>query len=82
MRVRAIRGFAVKLCSRLLGDDAFVNNAMVGQNGNQNGESEGSAEVLWAAAWICGEYSRFVVSYIVASSPDVHSVRFLNRPRS
>ncbi|KIJ53612.1 hypothetical protein M422DRAFT_222276 [Sphaerobolus stellatus SS14] len=54
VRVRVIRGHAIKLCSRLLGDDAFISNAA----STGGAESEGSAEVLWAAAWICGEYSR------------------------
>ncbi|KAF8588353.1 Adaptor protein complex AP-3 delta subunit [Ramaria rubella] len=49
VRVRAVRGYALKLCARLLGDDAFANNAAF---------KGGSAEVLWAAAWICGEYCR------------------------
>ena len=54
VRVRAIRGHAVKLCSRMLGDDALVSNAAE----SAGMESDGSAEILWAAAWICGEYSR------------------------
>jgi len=46
-RVRAARRYAVKLMVKLLNDDTFLLNA----------SDEGScAEVLWAAAWICGEY--------------------------
>lgn len=55
VRVRAIRPYVVKLCSRLLGDDAFVSNAASDE------ASDGSAEVLWGAAWICGEYSKYVL---------------------
>ncbi|KAH7886244.1 adaptin N terminal region-domain-containing protein [Phlebopus sp. FC_14] len=46
-RVRAARGYAVKLMAKLLADDSFVLNA---------GEPGSCSEVLWAAAWICGEY--------------------------
>lgn len=46
-RVRAARRYAVRLMVKLLNDDTFLLNAA----------DEGScAEVLWAAAWICGEY--------------------------
>ncbi|KAF8515768.1 Adaptor protein complex AP-3 delta subunit [Hysterangium stoloniferum] len=58
VRVRAIRGYAVKLCSRLLGDDTFVTNAAPRGNLDESGDILASAEVLRAAAWICGEYSR------------------------
>lgn len=47
-RVKAVRGYAVKLMVKLLSDDTFVQE--VGDEGS-------CAEVLWAAAWICGEYS-------------------------
>jgi AP-3 complex subunit delta len=58
VRVRAVRGYAVKLCARLLGDDAFVSNAASRGSLNEASDVAGSAEVLWAAAWICGEYCR------------------------
>jgi len=46
-RVRGARRYAVKLMYTLLADDTLVKNA----------DEEGScSEVLWAAAWICGEY--------------------------
>ncbi|KAK0209103.1 adaptin N terminal region-domain-containing protein [Desarmillaria ectypa] len=46
-RVRAARRYAVKLMYTLLIDDTMLRNA----------QEEGScSEVLWAAAWICGEY--------------------------
>ncbi|KAF9011132.1 Ap3d1 protein [Cyathus striatus] len=46
-RVRGARQYAVKLMSSLICDDTLLRNA----------HEEGScAEVLWAAAWICGEY--------------------------
>lgn len=58
VRVKALRGYAVKLCARLLGDDAFVSNA-ASRSMEETGDVTGSAEVLWAAAWICGEYCRY-----------------------
>ncbi|KAN0135622.1 Ap3d1 protein [Lactarius tabidus] len=48
-RVKAVKRWAVELMTRLLRDDTFLANS----------QEEGScAEVLWAAAWICGENSR------------------------
>ncbi|KAF8665329.1 hypothetical protein AX16_000348 [Volvariella volvacea WC 439] len=48
-RVRAARPYGVKLMYNLLCDDTLLRNA----------SGEGScSEVLWAAAWICGEYCR------------------------
>jgi AP-3 complex subunit delta-1 len=48
-RVKGARGFAVKLMYTLLSDDTMLRNA----------SDEGNcSEVLWAAAWICGEYCR------------------------
>ena len=50
-RVRASRPYAIKLMYTLIGDDMMLRNASV----------EGScSEVLWAAAWICGEYCQSV----------------------
>lgn len=46
-RVKAARRYAVKLMVKVLGDDTFS---------EQHGEDGSCAEVLWAAAWICGEY--------------------------
>jgi AP-3 complex subunit delta-1 len=46
-RVRATRRYAVGLMYTLLTDDTWLRNA---------GEEGCCAEVLWAAAWICGEY--------------------------
>jgi AP-3 complex subunit delta-1 len=46
-RVRAARPYAVKLMSSLLIDDNLIQNA---------NEAGSCSEVLWAAAWICGEY--------------------------
>ncbi|KAF8640908.1 hypothetical protein AX17_000556 [Amanita inopinata Kibby_2008] len=46
-RVRASRRYAVKLMHTLLTDDGLI----------QTIKDEGScSEILWAAAWICGEY--------------------------
>ncbi|KAG5654164.1 hypothetical protein H0H81_006876 [Sphagnurus paluster] len=46
-RVRAVRRYAVKLMYQLISDDTMLRNA----------QEEGScSDVLWAAAWICGEY--------------------------
>ncbi|KAI0286853.1 Ap3d1 protein [Russula aff. rugulosa BPL654] len=48
-RVRGVKRWAVELMTRLVRDDTFLSNS----------QEEGScAEVLWAAAWICGENSR------------------------
>lgn len=52
-RVRGVRGYAVKLMYTLLSDDTIIRNA------NQAGSC---SEVLWAAAWICGEYCLYVKS--------------------
>ncbi|KAF8899233.1 Ap3d1 protein [Infundibulicybe gibba] len=46
-RVRAARRYAVKLMHTLLNEDAILRNAQ---------DEEACSEVLWAAAWICGEY--------------------------
>lgn len=58
-RVRTVRQYAVKLMYTLLSDETMLRNA----------QDEGScSEVLYAAAWICGEYCkqvfRFSSSYI------------------
>ncbi|KAI0691983.1 Adaptor protein complex AP-3 delta subunit [Cytidiella melzeri] len=46
-RVRGVRGYAVQLMTKVLSDESFVVIA----------DEEGScSEILWAAAWICGEY--------------------------
>ncbi|KAI9060492.1 Adaptor protein complex AP-3 delta subunit [Trametes sanguinea] len=46
-RVRGARRYAVQYMLKLLTDDSFLHNAS---------EDGGCPEVLWAAAWICGEY--------------------------
>lgn len=47
-RVRGLRSYAVKLMFSLLNDESS----------SLNSDEPGScSEVLWAAAWICGEYS-------------------------
>jgi AP-3 complex subunit delta-1 len=51
-RVRAARSYAVKLMVKVLSDDTFLLHA---------GEQGSCSEVLWAAAWICGEYCRCVL---------------------
>ena len=48
-RVRGARRYAVQVMAKLLGDDSFLHNAS---------DDGGCPEVLWAAAWICGEYCR------------------------
>ena len=48
-RVRATRRYAVQVMAKLLSDDSFLHNAS---------EVGGCPEVLWAAAWVCGEYCR------------------------
>lgn len=54
-RVRAARAYAVKLMVKVLSDETFLLNA---------GEPGSCSEVLWAAAWICGEFCEYV-SYSV-----------------
>jgi len=51
-RVRGCRRYAVQLMYTLLCDSSIVRNAA--EEGN-------CSEVLYAAAWICGEYCRFVI---------------------
>ncbi len=54
-RVRGVKRWAVELMTRLVRDDTFLANS----------QEEGScAEVLWAAAWICGENSRWCTSFV------------------
>lgn len=48
-RVKAARRYAVKLMVKVLSDDTFSGDG---------GDESSCAEVLWAAAWICGEYCR------------------------
>lgn len=49
-RVRAARAYTVKLMAKLLCDKTLVERAK---------EPGSCSEVLWAAAWICGEYCRY-----------------------
>lgn len=46
-RVRSVRPFAVRLMTKVVGDESVTDPS-----------DEKSYEVLWAAAWICGEYCR------------------------
>jgi len=48
-RVRGVKRWAVELMTRLVRDDTFLANSR---------EDGSCAEVLWAAAWICGENCR------------------------
>lgn len=60
-RVRAARRYAVKLMYSLLSDDTMLRNA----------QDEGScSEVLWAAAWICGEYCRYTLKILTYMNGD------------
>lgn len=54
-RVRQIRPYAAKKMSALLQDEDLLDE----------GEASDAAEVLGAAAWICGEYCRYVRSSFV-----------------
>ena len=51
VRVKQVRRYAVQISMRILADDAFVNGSV------SDGEGSGCQEVLYAAAWICGEYA-------------------------
>ena len=48
-RVRSVRSSAVGLLARLLDDASFLDNL---------GDEAYCGEVIYAAAWVCGEYSR------------------------
>lgn len=50
-RVRAARAYAVKLMVKILSDETLLLNA---------DEPGSCSEVLWAAAWICGEFCECV----------------------
>ena len=52
-RVRAARAYAVKLMVKILSDETLLLNA---------GEPGSCPEVLWAAAWICGEFCECVTA--------------------
>ena len=52
VRVRQVRRYAVQLAMKLLADETFV-----GADEGLDREGEGCQEVLWAAAWICGEFA-------------------------
>lgn len=51
VRVKDARNYAVKLMVKLLHDDQFLSTAK---------EKKQCLEVLWAAAFLCGEYCKFV----------------------
>jgi len=51
VRIKDARKYAVKLMIKLLDDDQFLSKAK---------EKKHCLEVLWAAAFLCGEYCRFV----------------------
>ena len=53
-RVRGVKRWAVELMTRLVRDDTFLANSR---------EDGSCAEVLWAAAWICGENCRWGTSF-------------------
>lgn len=56
VRVRQVRRYAMQLCMRVLGDETFLS----GSSNGTDAEGTGCQEILWAAAWICGEYSELV----------------------
>lgn len=56
-RVRQIRPYAAKKMSALLQDEDLLDE----------GEASDAAEVLGAAAWICGEYCRWVLTGLPTS---------------
>ena len=51
VRVKDARKYAIKLMVKLLGDDQFLSKAK---------EKKQCLDALWAAAFLCGEYCRFV----------------------
>lgn len=54
VRVKSVRRFAVRLCTKLLGDESIVLNV----KDEADGTYGTAGEVLWSAAWIIGEYPR------------------------
>jgi AP-3 complex subunit delta-1 len=65
-RVRGVRRRAVELMVTLLSDESLVLNA----------REEGScAEVLWAAAWICGEYCRYGLNSVLHLYADIPGLK-------
>ena len=65
-RVRGIRRYAVKLMYTLLSEDSMIRNA----------SEEGScSEVLWAAAWVCGEYCLQVYPFLGLTCQSSHIFR-------
>lgn len=65
-RVRGVQRKAVELMSALLADDDFLEGA--GSISPTDGQ-EGWADIVAAAAWVCGEYSEWVLSIDPASFP-------------
>lgn len=61
-RVKAARTYAVKLMVKVLSDETLMLNA---------GEPGSCSEVLWAAAWICGEFCECVSYLLFALSSDL-----------
>jgi AP-3 complex subunit delta-1 len=51
VRVKDARKYAIKLMTKLLYDDQFLSKAK---------EKKQCLDALWAAAFLCGEYCRFV----------------------
>ena len=56
VRVRDVRKFAIGLMLRLLNDEILLENCR---------DPTSCSEVLWAAAWICGEYCSCVLTPFV-----------------
>ena len=68
-RARAIRPYAVKQMRRLMEDDTFVTNAgaqgLLGTRADSiEAADDGAVDVLGAAAWIVGEYGRYVCNLL------------------
>lgn len=65
VRVRQVRRYAVQVCMRLLGDETFTQAERLdvnslGNDASSAPEGSGCQDILWAAAWICGEYGRYI----------------------
>ena len=54
VRVRQVRRYAVQVSMKLLADETFLHGIEL-----ELSEGSGCQEILWAAAWICGEYARY-----------------------
>ena len=76
VRVRQVRQYAVQVSLRVLLDETFVS-----ASDGADADGSGCQEVLWAAAWICGEYARYVTYLPVCRVPSLNEMKANSRTR-